>query len=191
MPDPVKVGLIVGVDPGKVTGLAVIKVDVPKSKWELVMREDGAGLWQLYTKLLALMQTTYAGMAPVLALSMEQLMAYKIAAQEKAEAQGITRLSAYVCRVPIYTYAPTTVRSIVVGSGKAKASDIAAALRTLAGLERTKKGEAFTPHQQDALAAALCCAVKESWLKSIAPQEAASETDIVHQAEPKRKYPAR
>jgi Holliday junction resolvasome RuvABC endonuclease subunit len=173
--DPI---LVMGVDPGKTTGWVVIKVYRKNNKWELLERgevasvEDGAGLHMLDVMLRAKITTNRAEDIPVAAVAMEQLMAYTNTAQEKAEAQGIVRLSAYMAMVTLYTYAPTTIRAVVVGSGKAKASDVAQVTRRLADLGRTKRGESFTPHQQDALAAALCCCLKEDFLRTLESTDA-------------------
>ena len=171
---------VLGVDPGVTTGLVVIKVDRQRSKWALISRttiedvRDGAGLYYLNRAVRSIVgdhTDAYFGIA------MEQLMAFKTSAQEKSEAQGVVRLAAYECRSTLYTYAPNTVRSIVVGSGKAKASDIQKVTRELTGLTNPPKGKAFNVHQQDALAAALCCCVKEDLLKMIEP--CVPEADLV------------
>jgi len=168
MSDPV---YIVGVDPGVTTGICVI--EIWDGKWRLLKRmtvddvRDGGGLCALATSVTwSLLNYVPAAMA------MEQMMAYKTSAQEKAEAQGVIRLAAYQRQIPMHTYAPTMIRTLVVGSGCAKASDIAKVTRELTGITHAKKGEAFDKHQQDALAAALCCALKEGYLNILEPQEA-------------------
>lgn len=171
---------VMGVDPGVVTGIVVIKVDRQRKEWALVERtevpdvRDGGGLYDLNRAVRSRLSDSDKGFYGV---AMEQLMAYTNSAQEKAEAQGVVRLSAYEARVPLYNYAPTTVRAIVVGSGKAKASDITKVARELTGLRHAPKGRPFSVHQQDALAVALCCALKEDLLKVLAP--AVSEAALV------------
>ena len=189
--DPV---VIVGVDPGVTTGIAVILVHRKANRWELMLRSevgdvrDGGGLYNLLCRVRALLHSDHR--YPVAACAMEQLLSYTNSAQEKAEAQGIIRAAVYAEMVTLHCYAPTSIRATAVGSGRAKAGDVAKVMRDMAGLQRTKKGEAFSVHQQDALAAALCCAVGEGFLKSLEPQEETREESQLHQEEPKRKHPA-
>lgn len=167
--------IIIGVDPGINTGIVAIEVDRKANRWHLVGRfnmpdvSDGGGLMRLYTWLRSYIHNEHE--FPIAAVGMEQMMAYMTSAQEKAEAQAAVRMAAYAEMVTLHTYAPTSVRSTVVGSGRAKESDVAKVTRQLLGVTRTKKGEAFNKHQQDALAVALCCAVREGILQSIEPQE--------------------
>jgi Holliday junction resolvasome RuvABC endonuclease subunit len=159
-----------GVDPGVTTGVCVIRVE--SGKWWLTYRgqvedvRDKYGLGHLYSELHALYRTDQLDI-----VAMEQLMAYVRNAQEKAEAQGVVKLFAGQASVVMSCYPPATIRALVVGSGKAKESDVRAVLRHVTGLTRCKKGQAFTPHQQDALAVALCCALKEDLLNVIEPQQ--------------------
>jgi Holliday junction resolvasome RuvABC endonuclease subunit len=168
--DPI---IIVGVDPGKTTGIVVIEVNIKANRWKLLDRAaygpttDGATLAALLVRLRVKMRDQNTVVAKC---AMEQLMAYTNSAQEKAEAQAIVRLAAHYENVTMQTYSPTTVRAMVVGHGHAKESDIKVALRQHLGLERAKKGEGWQTHDYDALAVALCCAVQEEFLKSIQPQ---------------------
>lgn len=150
---------IVGIDPGKTTGMAI--VDANSQGWRLVSRTDippaeairGVQLLQLY-------ETLAAALSAADVCVMEEMLAYgKNSADEKVEAQAITKLAAAVVDTPLVTYAPATVRSVICRDGRADEKAIRDTLRFLARAPKTsKKGQGWGAgaHQYDALAVALC-----------------------------------
>lgn len=105
-------------------------------------------------------------------IAMELMLAYKQAsADEKVEAQAIVKLVAEQSETGLHLYAPGTIRSAVMGTGNATPAQIKATMRHLLGLGKTcRKGEAFTVHQQDAAAVALCHLVCSGGLRILRPQ---------------------
>lgn len=159
---------IVGIDPGKTTGLVVIEAD--ENGWSLISRADiapdedierGRNLWKLHDEI-GTQITTYK--ADVVA--MEELLAYRQAtADEKVEAQAVVAMAAYRARVPLITYAPVTIRSTICRDGRADVQTITKTLRYLARLpKQSKRGEAWSAHQYDALAVALCHVARSGYV---------------------------
>jgi crossover junction endodeoxyribonuclease RuvC len=161
---------ILALDPGITTGLALVHV-LSGSTWVLDHRCDlrpqgetrGAELSELLETLRA-----EINMYSVAVIAMEEMLSYggQSSADEKVESQAIIKLVAWQEGVPLVTYAPTTIRSAVVGSGRATPKDISTTLRFMLRMGRTsKKGEAFSPHQADAVSVALCHALRSGALQ--------------------------
>jgi Holliday junction resolvasome RuvABC endonuclease subunit len=148
---------IVGVDPGKTTGVAI--VDVTEGGWTLHSRADltpegdsrGEQLANLHGRFT---EGEFGGATYV----MEEMLAYRQAtADEKVEAQAVVKLAAYHMSNELVTYAPATVRSVICRDGRADERTIRETLKFLARApQRAKKGEGWSNHQLDALAVALC-----------------------------------
>lgn len=148
---------IVGIDPGKTTGIAVVEAD--EGGWHLVSRFDlapegitrGMQLATLYCNLMDCLGHADSAV-------MEEMLAYKQAtADEKVEAQAIVKLATFNSEVELNTYAPATVRSVICRDGRADKKTIRETLRFLARAPKTaKRGQGWSAHQYDALAVALC-----------------------------------
>lgn len=157
---------ILGVDPGVTVGFALLQCDddgwLLDERWEV--------RWSTLDYLYEQVQLRVDDLCDVVV--MERMLAYKQAsADEKVEAQAIVKLVAEQLDKPLYLYAPGTIRSAVVGTGKATPAQIKATMRFLLNLPKvSKRGEAFTVHQQDAVAAALCYLVVDGGLKVLVPQ---------------------
>ena len=170
---------VIGVDPGKTTGICVIRVNTKKQTWQLLSREEIGGMEdadRLHTLSCRLHMLCYRTPNEVTlgAVAMEYLQAHKqYSHQEKAEAQGVIRLTAYETGAFMSLYAPTTIRKVVTGRGDAKAGDISRVLRDLTGLQNPRPG--FTAHQQDALAVALCYAMLDGRLNKLKPAQRGEE----------------
>jgi len=172
---------ILGIDPGITTGLALLSFDDEgwqlDRRWELRPETEtrGEALSSLYGELY---QVCFEDQQePVVSgIAMEAFLAYGTnTAEEKIEAQAVIKLFAYDCKVPLHTYAPVTVRSAVIGSGRATPAQIKATMRHLLGLGKTsKRGEAFTDHQCDAVAVTLCHLVCSGELQILRPQRRAA-----------------
>jgi len=159
---------ILAVDPGITTGLALIEYHEARGSWTCLgrwdLRPDTEERRQALSVLFGeLYETTHndgsVEPATVDVIVMEELLAYrKTSADEKVEAQAIVKLLSYDCGpIPLVTYAPATVRSAVCGTGRADEKGVRDTLRFLLRMpKRAKKGEALSPHQQDAVAVALC-----------------------------------
>ncbi len=74
------------------------------------------------------------------------------------QAQGVMLYSAAIAGVPVYEYAPGSIKKIVSGNGRADKLDIQKAVRKLLGAKvRKKKGEkTHFDNAADALAVAIC-----------------------------------
>lgn len=74
------------------------------------------------------------------------------------QAQGVMLYSAAIAGVPVYEYAPGSIKKIVSGNGRANKLDIQKAVRKLLGAKvRKKKGEkTHFDNAADALAVAIC-----------------------------------
>jgi Holliday junction resolvasome RuvABC endonuclease subunit len=151
---------VLGIDPGVTVGFALLGCD--GEDWWLVDREEYR--WEHVVQLYDRLQNWACGDYH---WSMERMLAYRQAtADEKVEAQAIVKLCAALNGRTLEMYAPATIRSAVVGTGKATPAQIKATIRHLLDLPKiSKRGEAFTPHQQDAVATALCFLVCAGWLK--------------------------
>lgn len=151
---------ILGVDPGETTGLVVIDAD--DRGWTLLLRQEiapteqaerGHDLWKLHS-VVSEAVTEYE----VEAVAMEEMLAYRQAtADEKVEAQAVVKMVACRLGVPLVTYAPSTVRQTICRDGRADPQTITKTLRfLLRAPKKARRGEAWSPHQYDALAVALC-----------------------------------
>ena len=148
---------IVGVDPGKTTGVALL--DAIDDGWTLVGRWDvapegvtrGEQLYQLHGILTEMCR-------PGDVVVMEEMLAYRQAtADEKVEAQAIVKLVAFERARDFVTYAPATIRSVICRDGRADERTIRETLRFLTRSPKTaKRGQGWSAHQYDALAVALC-----------------------------------
>lgn len=148
---------IVGIDPGKTVGVAI--VDVTEGGWKLHSRADltpegdsrGEQLANLHGRFT---EGEFGGATYV----MEEMLAYRQAtADEKVEAQAMVKLAAYHMSNELVTYAPATVRSVICRDGRADERTIRETLRFLARApKQAKRGQEWSAHQYDALAVALC-----------------------------------
>ena len=152
---------ILGVDPGLTVGLAIIEYREERGSWRCLKRwdyrPDVEDRGEALSRLATVVNTNIADYR-CLAVAMEEMLAYRQAsADEKVEAQAIVKLTAYQKRLPLHTYAPATVRSVVCGTGRADPKGVRDTLRFLLRMpKRAKKGEGLSPHQQDAVSVALC-----------------------------------
>jgi Holliday junction resolvasome RuvABC endonuclease subunit len=155
---------VLGVDPGETTGLAVLRWSGAET-WELLDRLEVRGtaeMWEdslvdLYHELERVIQETCnPGDHEIAAIAMEELLVSGIhSRKERPEAQGIIRLVARLRGIPLRTYAPSTIRSCICGTGRADDAGVKATIRFLLGIQRAKRGEALSSHQVDAIAVAL------------------------------------
>lgn len=148
---------ILGIDPGKTTGYAIIDADA--DGWTLVAR----GEWTPYgdcrgEQLCVLVSAMIDALHGADVAAMEELLAYRQAtADEKVEAQAVAKMTCWERSVELVTYAPVTVRSVICRDGQADDKTIKQTLRFLARAPKTaKRGEGWSDHQYDALAVALC-----------------------------------
>jgi Holliday junction resolvasome RuvABC endonuclease subunit len=159
--------IVLGIDPGVTTGLCILTCD--GEDWHLERRWEYR--WEtVYDLYLHLQETVEALSDPVLA--MELMLSYGAnTADEKVEAQTIVKLLAQQRGHFLATYAPATVRSSVCGTGRSTPAQIKATMRHFLDLPKvSKRGEAFTVHQQDAAAVALCYLVCSGSLRVLRPQ---------------------
>lgn len=165
---------IVGIDPGKTVGVAI--VDVTEGGWMLHSRADltpegdsrGEQLARLHH---AFTDGEFGGATYV----MEEMLAYRQAtADEKVEAQAVVKLAAFHMSCELVTYAPATVRSVICRDGRADERTIRETLKFLARApQRAKKGEGWSAHQLDALAVALCHLARQGMVLDRCKEEAA------------------
>ena len=149
-----------GFDPGTTTGVVVVQQ--AGDGWVLLERRDicAESFGGMLACLWDWMTFTETPIWDVMA--MENLQAHVVHNAERNEAQGIIRLFAelHLSLTDLREYTPATVRSRMLGSGRASDKDIRALTRHLLRMpERTKRGEALSKHQSDALLVALCALV--------------------------------
>lgn len=148
---------IVGIDPGKTTGVAVVEAD--GDGWQLCARYDRQPKGDTRGEQLAdLRRGLGLEMQRADAVAMEEMFAYRQAtADEKVEAQAIVKLACWESGKELVTYAPATIRSVICRDGRADERTIRETLRYFARAPKTaKRGQGWSSHQYDALAVALC-----------------------------------
>ena len=154
---------VLGVDPGVSTGLAVLTW-TPGRSWQCTRRLDvrpevedrGHQLLELEEELRGMLQLAMA--EGEVTIAMEEMLSFRAhSADEKVEAQAVVKLLAARLGIPLRTYAPATIRSVVCQQGRADDATIRNTVRFLLRMpKRARAGESLTPHQQDAVCVALC-----------------------------------
>ncbi|EKD62750.1 MAG: hypothetical protein ACD_52C00074G0003 [uncultured bacterium] len=155
--------IIVGIDPGTATtGWGAIEVNGKG----LLLR--GFGLIETDKELLAQERLfgIYTGMNTLLremkpdVLAIEKLFFATNAktAIRVGQAQGVMLLSAATAKVPVFEYAPGTIKKAIAGDGKADKKLIQASVRKVLGgkVRSGKHKKTHFDNSADALAVALC-----------------------------------
>jgi crossover junction endodeoxyribonuclease RuvC len=149
---------ILGVDPGSITtGFGVIDSD----RGKLVLVEQGSiscgrnaeladRLWRIHEGVLAVISRTapaaVAVETPFAGQNMKSLI-------QLAHARGVILLAARRASVPVFEYAPRSVKSAVVGYGGAEKQQVANMVRMLVAGCKT---QVMSADASDALAVAIC-----------------------------------
>ena len=149
---------ILGVDPGSIcTGFGVIE----ENRGKLLLIEQGSistargaeladRLWEIHDGLLSVIaRTSPAAVAvetPFAGQNMKSLI-------QLAHARGVILLAARAANLPVFEYAPRSVKSAVVGYGAAEKQQVAKMVRILiAGCG----AQVMSADASDALAIAIC-----------------------------------
>jgi len=149
---------ILGVDPGSIcTGFGVIE----ENRGKLLLIEQGSistargaeladRLWEIHDGLLSVIARTspeaVAVETPFAGQNMKSLI-------QLAHARGVILLAARAANLPIFEYAPRSVKSAVVGYGAAEKQQVAKMVRILiAGCG----AQVMSADASDALAIAIC-----------------------------------
>jgi len=149
---------ILGVDPGSIcTGFGVIE----ETRGKLVLIEQGSistarraeladRLWEIHDGLLSVIARTSPGAVAVETPFAGQNMKSLI---QLAHARGVILLAARAANLPVFEYAPRSVKSAVVGYGAAEKQQVAKMVRILiAGCG----AQVMSADASDALAIAIC-----------------------------------
>jgi Holliday junction resolvasome RuvABC endonuclease subunit len=146
--------IVLGVDPGVTTGFASISFNPGTATWKLVDRAaHKSTLLGLYHE--TIMQLDVSSKPEI---AMEELLVHRMRNMDEGiEARGVVKLVAEKMGYSVVTYAPTTVRACVMGSGKATPQEIRKTIKFLCGIP---KGTKLTDHEADAIAVALTHAVR-------------------------------
>ncbi len=149
---------ILGVDPGSITtGFGVIDSD----RGKLLLIEQGSisssrgtdlpeRLWQIHDGLLSVIARTSPGAVAVETPFAGQNMKSLI---QLAHARGVILLAARAAGLPIFEYAPRSIKSAVVGYGGAEKQQVAKMVRLLVAGCAT---QVMSVDASDALAVAIC-----------------------------------
>jgi crossover junction endodeoxyribonuclease RuvC len=147
---------ILGVDPGSVTtGFGVIDYD----RGRLVLVEQGTIATQRGTELADRLCRIHEELTLVIARTMPAVVAVEtpFAGQnmksliQLSHARGVILLAARTAHLAVYEYAPSTVKSAVVGYGAAEKAQVAKMVSML-----IKGCPPMRPDASDALAIAIC-----------------------------------
>ncbi len=155
---------VLGVDPGtRITGYAVLSVRGP-GRFEYLecgsFRVDGRRkLNERLGELAGALEEVVAEFRPtVLAIESAFHGQNAASALKLAEARGAFKLVALRAGLEIHEYAPSRIKRVVVGKGRATKAEVQRRVRLLCGLTRLPAADAA-----DALAIALCHAHSVRW----------------------------
>ncbi len=159
--------LILGIDPGTATtgfgliefsqkSLAVVdfglietdKNGEPGQRLESIYREVTNLLEKFSPDIMAVERLFFANNAKT--------------AMSVGQAQGVMIFAAARCKIDVVEYAPGTIKKIIAGDGRADKKMIQKALRQILGprIKSKKKAKTHFDNAADALAVALCHAIK-------------------------------
>jgi len=149
---------ILGVDPGSIiTGFGVIESD----RGKLVLVEQGSiatargaeladRLWQIHEGLLGVIARSAPAAVAVETPFAGQNMRSLI---QLAHARGVVLLAARSAQLPVFEYAPRSIKSAVAGYGGAEKQQVASMVRLLVSGCKT---QVMSADASDALAVAIC-----------------------------------
>lgn len=159
---------ILGIDPGTATtGYGVLTFN--KSGLELVTyglistHKDGTPSDRL-ASIFDEMNTLFTKYNPhVMAIEKVFFATNAKTAIRVGQAQGVMLLAASHKNVPVFEYAPMTIKKMVTGSGKSDKKMVIAAVQNIFGshVKAGKGGKTHFDNAADALAIAMCHAMKE------------------------------
>ena len=155
--------LILGIDPGTATtGFGVLKTDGKTEKYELIdwgwiktekenLREDR--LVTIHEEMLVLLKKHKPD---VLAIERLFFATNVKTAMAVSESLGVIRLAAAMHKIPVFDYAPMSIKLVVGGSGKADKILMKATVRKLLSIRAPNHKKTFFDDVCDALAVAIC-----------------------------------
>lgn len=158
---------ILGIDPGTATiGVGLIESDNNKIEaidfgWIETPKENGSGerLLQIYNETRMLIQKHRPDI-----LAIERLFFFINAktAMSVAESMGVIKLAAETEKIKVETFPPLQVKLTITGNGRANKQEIKKAVRAILKIHSPKKKKTHFDDLCDALAVALCCAIKQN-----------------------------
>ncbi len=157
--------IILGIDPGTATtGYGVIeakdgKLSLIDFGWVSTEKDElpGKRLQFIYKQISHLLKSHNPEI-----VAMERLFFFNNAktVMRVSEAMGVMKLAISKKKIEVVDYAPLQVKSVVGGNGKAKKTDMKAAVRKFLGIRSPKKKKTHFDDVCDALAIAICHAKK-------------------------------
>jgi len=155
--------IILGIDPGTATtGYGVVEVGKNKvraRKFDLI-ETDKNGTPERRLKDIYFELTKIIKLHKPDVFAMEKLFFATNAktAMRVGQAQGVMLLSAADAGVPVFEYAPGTIKKMVTGNGRADKKDVQRAVRKVFGakVRSKKRKKTHFDNAADALAVALC-----------------------------------
>lgn len=156
--------IILGIDPGTATtGWGLIKAETPKKlqviKYGLIETDKNGSPAKRLASINSQLQYLIQKYKPDVFV-MEKLFFATNAktAIRVGQAQGVMLMTAASANLPVYEYAPGSIKKIVSGNGRADKLMIQKAVRKVLGAKvRKKKGEkTHFDNAADALAVAIC-----------------------------------
>lgn len=158
---------ILGIDPGTATtGYGLINTNGTLNdviEWGLIETQKGGltekRLESIYHQTLKLLKKH---LPDVFVIEKIFFAANAKTAIAVGQAQGVLLLAAARNKLPVVEYAPGTVKKMITGNGRAVKADIQKAIRKILGnrVKSKKKGRTHFDNAADALAIALCHAMK-------------------------------
>lgn len=159
--------LILGIDPGTATtGFGILKTDGKTVKYELVdwgwIKTDkeeiqGNRLIYIHKEISSLLKKHKPD---VLAIERLFFATNVKTAMAVSESTGVIRLAAAKQKIPVYDYAPMSVKLVVGGSGKADKKLMKQTVRKLLSFRSPNHKKTYFDDVCDALAVAICHARK-------------------------------
>lgn len=158
---------ILGIDPGTATtgyGLIQTKGKIQEViEWGLIETDKENDRGQRLLKISSTINTLLKRLKPDLFV-MERIFFATNAKTAIAvgQAQGVMLLAAARSKLPVFEYAPGTIKKMIAGSGRADKKEVQKAVRKILGAKVRSQAKKRTHFDNcaDALAVALCHAIK-------------------------------
>ncbi|PIU03574.1 crossover junction endodeoxyribonuclease RuvC [Candidatus Shapirobacteria bacterium CG08_land_8_20_14_0_20_39_18] len=155
--------IILGIDPGTATtGFGVLKTDGKTEKYELIdwgwIKTDKDSLREnrlvtIHEEMLAILKKHKPD---VLAIERLFFATNVKTAMAVSESLGVIRLAAAKQKIPVFDYAPMSIKLVVGGSGKADKILMKATVRKLLSIRAPNHKKTYFDDVCDALAVAIC-----------------------------------
>ena len=165
--------IILGIDPGTATsGYGLLEINHESYKatyWGLVEtskdKEPERRLANIYKQMLSIIRETKPD---VMAIEKLFFATNAKTAIRVGQAQGAILVAAAESKIAVYEYAPGTIKKVISGSGRADKKQMQQSVRKYLGakVRSEKKKRTHFDNAADALAVALCHAIREKMIEN-------------------------